>query len=804
MKRFFCFLICSLHLLYFAFGKYKLIRTEYTDILFTENLSSHAVLLSQQADEIYTKLAQEFGFTLRFRPKVYLMGDNDTANGYANPLTNTIVIYVNDIDPLIMTPNYENWAVFCFAHELSHLFLMNNFASYIEPLSIFGHTVASAVQTALTPLYLHEGLATYLETRLTDSGRGVDPLFKVYIQVAKSSDIGLRYASSLSTSRWLPGGASYVQGYSLLSEVEQKHSHEKVMEIIQRFSADPLKPFESTLKHSLGEDFLNDWLKKPSKETKMKTLSEILLWPSKVDINAWRIYYLGKKYNGEEGLYYYDAIAKQTVKVVDINNSVSFSVSKSGTFAILRYVVTDSKTVSRLYLHSRFTLDTGITGAVDLAWLDDERLVLIRQDNGRRFIDLYDVKTNKITRLLDSFENLIPLQITADSGKVFFTAKVGKNVDLFTTRIDGKIYRLTWDGKTKLSPKVIQEKLYFCCEDNGKLQAFLLDLKDHTLYNLGGENLVSVLNYENSLYGFQITAEGYRFVQHQVEPRPIEKVNAKIFDTFIAVEEQNLDSDRFIDSVRPRFWFPAGYYNSTEWFVGVVIGFSNDLLNEFALFQVGLSGLDGTVKFGLNSKRSVGMSFDFDLAGENLRMGLRFTYPFTITRGLRDETFTIKSGLSLISQDGFSPSIGWTYSVGKLGGKLHGFATPETSLWMNLLPALELGFSRSFLLKNNLTSFTISTDFETVRYGWRMVLPRIRFDAGSRDGFWNFDGINIIFGNTIVLRNEEFDFDFYMRSVLNFDIFYQLPLPFFITFGFDNNGPYFKLGIEDILSTLNL
>ncbi len=804
MRKIAFFIFFFIHVLCFATGKYNFVRTSHVDVLFTDGLDLTVFPLLQKADEVYEKLVKEFGFNLKDRPKVYLIGGTDVANGYANPLTNTIVIYVNNVNPLIMTPNYDDWVLFCFTHELSHLFLMNSFAPYVESLSIFGHAVAAAVQSVLTPMYLHEGLATYLETHITGFGRGMDPLFETYIRNARMADTNLKYASSLTTSRWLAGGPSYVLGYSLLSKIRDEYSHEAVMELVRKFSEDPLKTFGVALAESTHESFLDEWLTKLEVPKDGEFLSEKLLWPSKVDINAWRIYYIGKKYNGEEALYYYDIFSKKTVKIADINNCLSFSVSKSGKFAVARYIPLNNSIISKLYLHSDITIETSVENVVDLAWLNDNELVLVRQENMKRFIDLYDVRTKVITRLFGPFENIVPMQITADSERIVFTAKVGNNIDLFMTDRSGMVYRLTEDNNVKLSPKLINEELYLCADYSGRLQAFLINLKDYTLWNLGGEDLISVLAYEGKVFGIQVVPEGYQLSQFTIDRKMFGHISERWFNNFGKVVGVQIDSNIYFDSLKPRFWLPVGYFDNSGWFFGTLIGFSDDLLDQLILLQVGWSESGSTLKLDVSAEKSVSFSFRLNATNQNSAMSAALIFPFYITRGLRDETLSARLGITLETPMNADLLLGCFYSAGQVGGKLHGLSVHETEIWANLLPNLEIGFSRAFLFKDVLASFSIFTNFEAIGYGWRIVLPRVRFDFGSDDGFWNVDGINFVLGNTTLFKNHTFEHSVYLKTVFNVDIFYQIPVPVFLTVGFQNNVPYVKFGIENILSILRL
>jgi len=244
MKRALVFLLClGVTSVVLSLGKFSLIKTRYVDIVYEPSQIRHAVILSESADRIYEELVSISGLKAAKRVRVYIVDNVAFANGYANPVNNVIVIYPNDIDPSDFSPNYKDWVTFCFAHELAHIFLSNSFAPYVQPLSIFGHAVAAAVQSSMIPTYLQEGFAIYVETKVTGSGRGIDSRFKSYQEAAKLTPVGLRYAASPVSGYYLPGGASYVQGFSFLDYFEQKYGTSELMSSIEKFLSNPIAGF---------------------------------------------------------------------------------------------------------------------------------------------------------------------------------------------------------------------------------------------------------------------------------------------------------------------------------------------------------------------------------------------------------------------------------------------------------------------------------------------------------------------------------------------------------------------------------
>jgi len=126
MKKLILLILVSCSSLWAA-GTFNAVSTKHLDILYDDGLELAAHRLHRVADEIFERFMLEFKSPPRTRPRVYLLR-SDLSNGYANTVNNTIVIYVSDMNPYQFTPKYEDWVVFCFVHELAHIFLANQFS----------------------------------------------------------------------------------------------------------------------------------------------------------------------------------------------------------------------------------------------------------------------------------------------------------------------------------------------------------------------------------------------------------------------------------------------------------------------------------------------------------------------------------------------------------------------------------------------------------------------------------------------------------------------------------------------------
>lgn len=783
---------------------FNLISTQFVDIAYEDGLDRHALILSVQADGIYQKISDEFGFRLTKKPTVYLLDKTDIANGYANPVNNIIVIYPNEIDPYIFTPNYENWVSFCFAHELTHLFLANAFAPYFSHLSIFGHAVPAAVQSVLTPMYLHEGVAVYYETQISGAGRGKDRLFEEFLAAAKNSDVGLRYASSLNSRRWLAGGTAYVQGYSLLKYIEQKHDHEKIKELIRYFTQEPLGSFYRALKKTQLTDDLKNWLSEKAPASEGEKISPTLLSASKLDLNAWRVYYISKKYNGEEAIYYYDSFTGENVKLLEIDNVITFAVSDHRQVALARYTNSGDGTISRLYLYDGTVEDLAIDKVVDLAWKNDYEIVMIRQtESGERFIDLYNVAKKEQKRVFRPDKEIIPLQITASKDKIVFTAKHEDQIDLFMI-CDESILRLTNDNAVKLSPKLLSDELYFCADYSGQFSTYVLNLNSKTIKEVHVNGSISAVAFQDSIYTFKVVPGGFSLFKERSSTATQSEI------TFSEVVPLTSDivrlgnKEKHYDLMKLRFILPFPYVSVEKEInlgMGVLAGLWDDLMNDYAVLGVAWSEAGWIAKGLFRSQKNALLSLQFDQKDEFFTLSTQIDIPFYLNRGLKDERIDLLSAININQNLTLTPHVGIIYRIGSVGGRIHQVSFPDFALQCDLMPTFELGIAKAFLVRDCIFQIFGTINGENIWYGAKIVVPGPSLDIGAIDGFWAIDSVNFSAGFSSMALDIEKTLDIWFKATFNAHLFYQIPLPVSITVGVKEQRGYVKVTVEDIIST---
>ena len=166
--------------LFRPFTSFRVIRTEYFDIIFPRESEASARMLASYADRIYEQMTALLGIEVRFRIPVVFNPHTDIFNGFYALFPNPHIV-------LFDTPMDIEWLAFpdtlkyLFVHELAHAISLN----LRQPIGWFFHrifgTMAFHNVWFNAPLFMVEGIAVSLES-LSGFGRNNDPLTRQHLR----------------------------------------------------------------------------------------------------------------------------------------------------------------------------------------------------------------------------------------------------------------------------------------------------------------------------------------------------------------------------------------------------------------------------------------------------------------------------------------------------------------------------------------------------------------------------------------------------------------------------------------------
>jgi len=243
-----------------ADARWSVIATEHFRVHYTPGLEPLARRAGTRAEEAWAELSAALVRAPGGRVDLVVTDNVDFANGFAGPFPrNRVVIFAH---PPVDEPTlafYDDWVDLVLTHELTHVFQLDYARGLPRlPRLVLGRAPVSFPHTT-TPSWTKEGLATYLESRLTRAGRVRGSYHDMVLRAATLEDrfFPLDRVSGDPTS-WPGGNTRYVYGSMFLTWLAQTHGEEAAGEFVRRYGGQVL-PFllDRAADKSYGISFSN-------------------------------------------------------------------------------------------------------------------------------------------------------------------------------------------------------------------------------------------------------------------------------------------------------------------------------------------------------------------------------------------------------------------------------------------------------------------------------------------------------------------------------------------------------------------
>lgn len=219
------------------FEGWKKAETKHFNFIYENTSKIFADEYAKYADEAWNKISQIYDFPQE-KTNVFITDRTNTVNAYTYSVPLDIVMFTSPV----ITPEFgfrENWQKLFFTHELIHVANMR-FTGEQQFLSKLIGPYIDTFNLADTPNWALEGLATVLETQLTNGGRGRSPYFEMLYK-APTIHNGFISFNDIGLENEPPRGQSYVMGYLILQS------------IVDRWGINALSDIERN--HAKGKDW---------------------------------------------------------------------------------------------------------------------------------------------------------------------------------------------------------------------------------------------------------------------------------------------------------------------------------------------------------------------------------------------------------------------------------------------------------------------------------------------------------------------------------------------------------------------
>jgi hypothetical protein len=236
--------------------------TEHFRVHFTPELEPLARRAGGRAEAAYARLAETFVRPPSGKVELVVTDHVDYANGYATPFpTNRVVIFAHPPSSEPTLSFYDDWLELVITHELTHTFHLDYAGGVWRPLrSVLGRSPV-LFPSAITPGWVTEGLATYVESRLTRAGRVRGTMHDMVLRTAILEDgfFSIDRATG-DPSTWPGGSTRYVYGSLFINHLAERYGPARVGEFV-RAAGGSLVPYrlDHAARRAFGVPFTRAW-----------------------------------------------------------------------------------------------------------------------------------------------------------------------------------------------------------------------------------------------------------------------------------------------------------------------------------------------------------------------------------------------------------------------------------------------------------------------------------------------------------------------------------------------------------------
>jgi len=329
------------------FWNYKSIETEHFRLTFPAELADVAQRSAQYLEDAHRVLSKTLLWEAHYKAPILLIDNADAANGLTTPVGRFgIALYVTPPDDFFSTVYYDDWLRLLCLHEYSHFLNMDATRSFWTPLRyIFGDVL---LPNSVWPSWMLEGLAVYMETRYTHSGRGRSSYYEAILRSAVEAGV-LDTDSFVTLDRingynpYFPQGeTAYLFGYELMNQVERTLPH-ALGEMSNRSSEHFPFFINSNLENITGRDWYSYWASfvsetreraglqlkqirsEPVTKTTKLTERQIQTLGTEISPDGKWLAYSANTLDERSGLYLMNLQTDESVRIIDKSEGSSLS-----------------------------------------------------------------------------------------------------------------------------------------------------------------------------------------------------------------------------------------------------------------------------------------------------------------------------------------------------------------------------------------------------------------------------------------------------------------------------------------------
>ena len=231
---------------------------------FSEGQRNLAIRVSRISEQVIDSIAELFDYAPQGTIHIVLSDSYDGANGSATVMPrNVIRLFLAAPVETTGLASYDEWLRILLIHELAHICHIDQHHGLNSFLRLFVGKYVS--MNAYSPQWMTEGVATYVETIMTSTGRGRSTYVDMLLRLAalEGEDIHLDQAHVLF-SDWPGPTVAYFWGGRFHLYLAKRFGHDKIRDFYKTIASSPVPYIQSLIGWAefgrplalLWEDFL--------------------------------------------------------------------------------------------------------------------------------------------------------------------------------------------------------------------------------------------------------------------------------------------------------------------------------------------------------------------------------------------------------------------------------------------------------------------------------------------------------------------------------------------------------------------
>lgn len=628
--------------------KWKTIETKHFSINYYPEIEDVAIRLAPIAEEVNTTMSKVLKYKLDMKTQVTLIDNTDYGNGSTTVFPYpSIMLYVSDLSDNINPYKYDNYLRYLFLHEYTHALHLDIAEGGVSVLrAIFGRMI---FPNAFEPWFMIEGMATYMESRYTNAGRGRDPRWDMMMRMDILDDnIKSIDQAAVNTVLWPDGSLRYLYGVEFLQYLSDTYGEDRLIDLAHVygeffFSLGIDAAFTYIYRENLTM-LWSDWLEamKTKYQTQKAKLGDltvpVILTNSgysnvkpKWSKDSTYIYYLQRNADAYPQIRRLDPVQKRSDKLLEaMVNDESLSISPDGRTLLFSkadiyknfYIYKD---LYLMDLSSRKVsqLTSGLRAADPGFSPDGQKIVFVRNEKGMRSLWITDLKGRAVRLSTEETDVQYFSPVYSPDGSKLAAAKHDRDGSQKIYLIDPVsgseevMYqgdRTSTEANPSFSPA--GDYVFFDSDRTGIVDLYAYHLPSGRLFQvtnvIGGAMMPDVSPGGKKLAYVSYSSKGYDIAELDINPAEWKEVQAPATFTMPAVpairQDLTLEASSTIGqihdynpwpSLMPRFWIPYGYYNENGSQTSIYIGSFDPLEQQMYYLNLGYDFMAGRPSYVL-------------------------------------------------------------------------------------------------------------------------------------------------------------------------------------------------------------